>query len=55
MPFIHAYHVYFQYHELEENGSLSLVKRHSYLVKVVVYVPPERKDKIIQHCVFYFT
>lgn len=55
MPFLHACLVYFQYHELEENWSLSLVKRHSYLVKFVVYVPPERKDKIIQHCVFYFT
>lgn len=55
MPFIHAYRVYFQYNELEENGSLSLVKRHSYLVKVVEYVPPERKDKIIWQRVFYFT
>lgn len=55
MPFIHAYSVYFQYNELEENGSLSLVKILSYLVKVVVCMPPERKDKIIQHCVFYFT
>lgn len=52
MPFLHACLAYFQYHELEE---LSLVKRHSYLIKVVAHMLPERRVRITQCHVFSFT